>query len=73
MSNSKHFAASIDVVNSRTGDVLCNFNYFPAVRGDYDNVRELAIHFVRDYCSRHKVALSTFAFIDAYHCSYWTL
>ena len=73
MSNSKLCTASIDVVNSRTGDSLCNFSYSPHVTGDYEGARRLAVRFVRDYCSRHKMPVSSFEFIDPYHCSSWFL
>lgn len=73
MLNSKHFTASIDVVNSRTGNVLCNFSYFPLVSGNYENARKRAECYVRDYCSTHKIPLSSFEFIDPHHCSCWFL
>lgn len=73
MSKSKRFSGSIDVVNTLTGVLLCRFLYFPLVSGDYESVRNLAIHFVRDYCSRHKSPVSSFEFIDHYHCSRWIL
>lgn len=71
--NSKNFTASIDVVNSLTGDVLCNFNYTPLLSGDYERARKEANYFVRDYCERHKIKVSSFEFIDHYHCSCWFL
>lgn len=67
------FSASIDVVNSRTGDALCNFHYFPAVSGDYERARNSATRFVRDYCSIHNIPVSSFEFIDPHHCSCWIL
>lgn len=73
MSKSKRFSSAIDVINTLTGVVLCHFHYSPLVSGDYESARNLATHFVRDYCSRHKLPVSSFEFIDHYHCSRWIL
>ena len=73
MSKSKRFSASIDVVNTSTGVVLCHFHYSPYVSGDHESARNLATHFVHDYCLRHKLLLSSFEFVDHYRCSRWIL
>lgn len=73
MSKSKRFNASIDVVSTSTGVVLCHFNYSPLVSGDHESALNLATHFVHDYCLRHKLLLSSFEFVDHYRCSRWIL
>lgn len=73
MSKSKRVIASIDVVNTYTGVVLCHFRYSPYVNGDHDSALSLATHFVHDYCLRHKILLSSFEIVDHYRCSRWIL
>lgn len=73
MSKPKHFTASIDVVHSSTDVVICRFLYSPYVRGDHESARNLATHFVHDYCLRHKLLLTSFELVDHYNCSRWIL
>lgn len=64
--------ASIDVID-RENRVVTRFHYCPLLSGDYDVARNLAEHFVRDYCKRHHYDVSSYKFLDHYHAVSWSL
>lgn len=66
-------SASIDVIDRETRIVLCHFHYCPLVSGDWENARDLSVHFVRDYCTRHNYEVTSYQFIDHYHGACWSL
>lgn len=70
---SKLHSASIDVIDRESHVVLCRFHYCPLVSGDYEVARNLAVHFVRDYCARHHFEVTSYQFFDHYHAACWSL